>query len=119
MLGLPATFPGGLPLIPPHLHASIQRAIRASVEAGVLPASELRDEEYSSAGWQQWPRVAFGDWGFVYIAGGPFEGRFGYYDDEDGDALVYFGAPLTGDGPYKIPHQHLRKPPFTGKYRSL
>ena len=40
----------------------------------------------------------------TYIAGGPFKDRYGYYDDADdedeNEALIYFGAPLTGDGPY-------------------
>ena len=58
-----------------------------------------------------WPRVKEGDWGYVYICAGPFKGRFGYYDDEDDGALVYFGAPLVGDGPYTIPLSFLRNPP--------
>jgi len=59
----------------------------------------------------RWPRVQYGDWGYVYICAGPFKGRFGYYDDEDGGSLVYFGAPLVGDGPYTIPLSFLRNPP--------
>jgi len=60
---------------------------------------------------KKWPRVKYGDWQYVYICSGPFEGRFGYYDDHEGSALVYFGAPCVGDGPYSIPLNYLRKPP--------
>lgn len=58
-----------------------------------------------------WPKVQRGDWGYVYICGGSFQGRFGYYDDDEDEALVYFGAPLLGDGPYEIPLKYLRDPP--------
>jgi hypothetical protein len=60
---------------------------------------------------KKWPRVKCGDWQYVYISGGPFEGRFGYYDDHESGPLVYFGAPVLGDGPYEIPLRYLRKPP--------
>jgi len=59
--------------------------------------------------------VERGNWGLVYI---PSEGRFGYYDDEDGGSIVYFGAPLSGDGPYVYPRSSLRQPPFDGEYTS-
>jgi len=64
---------------------------------------------------KSWPKVKSGEWGYVYICGGPFEGRFGYYDDKEGGSLVYFGAPLVGDGPYKIPLRYLRDPPASHK----
>jgi hypothetical protein len=60
---------------------------------------------------KMWPSVDRGDWQYVYIAAGTFQGRFGYYDDHDEEALVYFGAPLLGDGPYEMPLSYLRKPP--------
>ena len=60
---------------------------------------------------KKWPKVEYGDWSYVYISGGHFEGKFGYYDDEEeGKALIYFGAPLIGDGPYDVKRLHLRKP---------
>mmetsp|Transcript_3084 Transcript_3084/g.3465 ORF Transcript_3084/g.3465 Transcript_3084/m.3465 type:complete len:193 (-) Transcript_3084:62-640(-) len=62
-----------------------------------------------------WPKVKNGEWGYVYICGGPFAGRFGYYDDHEEQALVYFGAPLLGDGPYDVPLQYLRDPPASEK----
>ena len=58
-----------------------------------------------------WPQVERGDWQYVYIAAGEFKGRFGYYDDHEDEALVYFGAPLLGDGPFEVPISYLRKPP--------
>ena len=72
----------------------------------------------SAAGWRSWPLVQSGDYGQVYVSS---EGRFGYYDDDDGEdeAIVYFGAPLTGDGPYVYPLSALRQPPFDGKFMSL
>jgi hypothetical protein len=70
-----------------------------------------------------WPRITRGAWQFVYIASGPFEGRFGYYDDQEGDnAIIYFGAPLLGEGPYEVPLEDLRQPPstqITHAYRSV
>lgn len=69
-----------------------------------------------------WSRVDVYDWSYVYISGGEFEGSFGYYDDEDdreGYSLIYFGAPLLGDGPYSIKHSLLRKPeaPYLGDFQ--
>jgi hypothetical protein len=59
-----------------------------------------------------WPRVTRGVWQYVYIASGPFAGKFGYYDDQEGDnAIIYFGAPLLGEGPYEVPVEALRQPP--------
>ena len=42
----------------------------------------------SAAGWRSWPLVQSGDYGQVYVSS---EGRFGYYDDDDGEdeAIVY------------------------------
>ena len=74
--------------------------------------------QQSAAVWRSWPLVQSGDYGQVYVSS---EGRFGYYDDDDGEdeAIVYFGAPLTGDGPYVYPLSALRQPPFDGKFMSL
>ncbi|CAB9521659.1 expressed unknown protein [Seminavis robusta] len=59
-----------------------------------------------------WPQVQQSDWQYVYIAKGPFAGRFGYYDDQEEDsAVIYFGAPLLGEGPYCVPLEDLRVPP--------
>jgi hypothetical protein len=60
---------------------------------------------------KSWPKVNYGDWSYVYITAGQFEGRYGYYDDHERSAIVYFGAPMVGDGPYSIPLKNLRKPP--------
>lgn len=64
---------------------------------------------------KSWPKVKMGHWDYVYICGGPFAGRFGYYDDHEKHALVYFGRPLTGDGPYDVPLRYLRDPPASVK----
>ena len=74
--------------------------------------------QQSAAGWRLWPVVRSGDWGQVYVSS---EGRFGYYDDEEDEdeAIVYFGAPLSGDGPYVYPRSALRQPPFDGKLISV
>lgn len=60
---------------------------------------------------KNWPKVGGGDYDYVYIHGGPHDGRYGYYDDDDPGPLIYFGAPLVGDGPYEIPRRYLRIPP--------
>ena len=74
--------------------------------------------QQSAAGWRSWPVVRSGDWGQVYVSS---ENRFGYYDDEEDEdeAIVYFGAPLSGDGPYVYPRSALRQPPFDGKFVSM
>ena len=81
-------------------------------------AGRSDSSQQSAAGWRSWPLVQSGDYGQVYVSS---EGRFGYYDDDDGEdeAIVYFGAPLTGDGPYVYPLSALRQPPFDGKFMSL
>ena len=93
--------------------AVVRHCNRAVVMVGRSDSSQQ-----SAAGWRSWPLVQSGDWGQVYVSS---EGRFGYYDDDDGEdeAIVYFGAPLTGDGPYVYPRSALRQPPFDGKSMSL
>jgi hypothetical protein len=60
---------------------------------------------------KNWPKVQRGDWDYVYVCGGAFQGRFGYYDDHEEQALVYFDRPCGNDGPYDIPLRYLRAPP--------
>jgi len=63
---------------------------------------------------EDWEHVTRSDWQYVYICEGPFSGKFGYYDDHD-DAMdmakIYFGMPVVGDGPYRMPLEDLRVPP--------
>jgi hypothetical protein len=77
-----------------------------------------RPRQISSAGWQSWPIVKRHDWGLVYVSS---EGRFGYYDDEEDEdeCIVYFGSPLTGDGPYNFPRGALRQPPVDGDFTAV
>ena len=81
------------------------------------PRLQHTGSQHSTEGWQSWPIVESGDWGLIYI---PSERRFGYYEDEESEneAIVYFGAPLTGDGPYVYPRGYLRQPPFDGEFTS-
>jgi hypothetical protein len=82
------------------------------------PAPKGSDARRSSAGWQSWPIIASGNWGLVFVS---TLGRFGYYEDEEDEdeALVYFGAPLSGDGPFMYPRSALRQPPFDGECVSM
>lgn len=84
------------------------------VKAGKTTAKvEAKTKKESNFDAKLWPRVERGDWQYVYIAAGKFEGKFGYYDDHEDDALIYFGAPLLGDGPHQMPLTYLRKPPIS------
>ena len=99
------------------VHDTPQRLLRHCNRAVVM-VGRSDSSQQSAAGWRSWPLVQSGDYGQVYVSS---EGRFGYYDDDDGEdeAIVYFGAPLTGDGPYVYPLSALRQPPFDGKFMSL
>jgi len=90
---------------------------------------------YDSTGNENWPVVEKREtpYGLVYVAEGWWQGRFGYYDDDeiimsslkedDEDApakwcaIVYFGVPLFGRY-WRIPHSQLRQPPFDGAFTS-
>ena len=106
-----------------HLDNPTQVAHQKLNPGALIAASPYAPEQDhpSSTGWQSWPVVKSGDWGLVFIAQGRGAGRFGYYDDEEDEdeCLVYFGAPLSGDGPYMYPRRALRQPPFDGEYRSM
>lgn len=99
-------------------HECRTRAVLRHCNWAVVMVGRSDSSQQSAAGWRSWPLVQSGDWGQVYVSS---EGRFGYYDDDDGEdeAIVYFGAPLTGDGPYVYPRSALRQPPFDGKFVSL
>lgn len=88
-----------------------------SAPAAISPITG-RDATRSSVGWQSWPVVSSGAWGLVYVSSA---GRFGYYDDEEDEdeCIVYFGAPLSGDGPHMYPRCALLQPPFDGQYTSM
>uniref|UniRef100_A0A7S2YD01 Uncharacterized protein n=1 Tax=Entomoneis paludosa TaxID=265537 RepID=A0A7S2YD01_9STRA len=88
-------------------------AAEAEHNAGMAPVIDGSDqqEEYISEDPSDWPVVKKGHWSYIYVIDGPHQGRFGYYDDHESSALVYFGAPLIGDGPYAISLSKLRKPP--------
>ena len=76
--------------------------------------------DYSTDGWQRWPVAEEGDYGLVYVAEGEFRGKFGYYDDDEDEdeAIVYFGPPLIGDC-YTLCLSNLRKPPFKGEFQAM
>mmetsp|Transcript_3790 Transcript_3790/g.5167 ORF Transcript_3790/g.5167 Transcript_3790/m.5167 type:complete len:429 (+) Transcript_3790:95-1381(+) len=80
---------------------------------GAAPSNtiQLTQEEIAT-----WPAVQKKDYRYVYIHGGELNGKFGYYDDVSPDekALIYFGMPLMGEGPYAVDHSCLRVP--QGKY---
>ena len=42
--------------------------------------------QQSAAGWRSWPLVQSGDYGQVYVSS---EGRFGYYDDEEAERVLF------------------------------
>ena len=98
-------------------------APRSDLPANTIPAEEPSppppDPPAASASTvvvgedpKTWATVDYRDWQYVYVCNGPFEGRFGYYDDhQDGFALIYFGMPMVGDGPYQMALEDLRKPP--------
>ncbi len=46
-------------------------------------------------------------YGDIIITKGRYKGRIGYYDDDDKDAIVYFGDPLITDNYYDIKHDWL------------
>jgi len=63
-----------------------------------------------------WLKVRPGEWGEVYIRGGPHGGRYGYYtedskDDENEMAIIYFDSARVSDGPHQVELTRLRKPP--------
>jgi len=65
-----------------------------------------------------WPKVKHGEWDYVYICGGKFKGRFGYYDDHEKPekpAMIYWDRLMGIDGPYYVPLKYLRAPPESFK----
>ena len=83
------------------------------------PVQHADGRTYDATGWQSWPPAEAGEWGLVYVARGHLRGRFVYYDDEEdeGEAIVYDGKPLTSNG-YTVRLSSLRQPPFPGALRS-
>jgi hypothetical protein len=49
-----------------------------------------------------------GDFGPVLILRGRYQGRVGYYDDDDDGAIVYLGAPFSSDG-VRLKHNDIQK----------
>ena len=48
--------------------------------------------------WDTRGMIRKGNYGVVVVTEGQFEGRVGYYDDDEGpDAIVYFGRPFETD----------------------
>jgi len=62
--------------------------------------------------WKNWAQVRKGDWGMVYVCGGPLQGHFVYYEDDQGSdqAIVNIGGPMTPPT-YAVNLSELRKPP--------
>jgi hypothetical protein len=103
--------------IQPNVHHSVPRSIAGGF--GRHPSQTL------TAGWETWPQVESGDWGFVFITEGACQGQFAYYDDEDHDdayegegAIIYLGQPLIGEQ-FCVPLRWLRKPPFDAPIKAL
>jgi len=77
------------------------------------PRTSTAPEE-DTADWQPAAvdRDPSSDWQYVYINKGEFTGKYGYYDNNENEkdaAMIYFGVPLLGDGPHKIPFSFLTK----------
>ncbi len=49
----------------------------------------------------------YGEFGIVKIIKGPYKGRFGYYDDDDGRAIVYLGDMFDGVDYILINHNYI------------
>lgn len=92
-----------------------QQKVAPTKAANTLVKRASKPKKVDSTDPKNWPRVERGDWQYVYVAAGKFAGRFAYYDDHElNEAIIYFGAPLLGDGPYGVKLSSLRKPP--GRY---
>ena len=91
--------------------------IRPHPETGKNADGAIPDDYLSRYGWQGWPVVRTGQYGLVYVVS---EGRFGYYDDDEGrdSRIVYFGVPLLGECREFKKHD-LRQPPFHGQHKSM
>ena len=52
----------------------------------------------TQSAWDAPGMIRKGNYGIVVVTEGQFEGRVGYYDDDEGtDAIVYFGRPFETD----------------------